>query len=137
MPHTSSVSMLPFLAVLIPAISAVLVALVSFYSKWWRNFFVFFSTLATLVVVVLMYPAIVQEGRVLTYELFNIVSPLNLTFRVDGFSLIVALVSSFVWLAATIFAFSYMEHEKNRGRFYSLFLLTLSGTIGIPLAGDF
>ncbi len=137
MSHTTSVSLLPFLAILIPAIAAVIVALVSLYSAWWRNFCVLLATLATPVIVALMYPAVVQEGRVLTYELFNIVSPLNLTFRVDGFSFIIALVSSFIWLAATIFAFSYMEHEKNRGRFYCLLLLTLTGTIGIPLAGDF
>ncbi|RJX28836.1 MAG: proton-conducting membrane transporter [Dethiobacter sp.] len=137
MPQVSGVSILPLLAVLIPALAAVAVAMVSFYSTWWRNFFVFCATLATLVTVICMYPAVVLRGHIITFELFNVVSPLNLTFRVDGFSLIVALISSFVWLAATIFAFSYMEHEENRGRFYTLFLLTLSGTVGVPLAGDF
>lgn len=137
MPQVSSFSVLPFMAILVPAVGAIVVAVVSFYSTWWRNFCVLCSTLTTLVLVACMYPAVVLEGRVLTYELFQIVSPLNLTFRVDGLSLIVAFISSFVWLAATIFAFSYMEHEKNRGRFYALLLLTLSGTIGVPLAGDF
>ncbi|MDO9536086.1 MAG: proton-conducting transporter membrane subunit [Bacillota bacterium] len=137
MPQVPVVSILPLLAVSIPILAAILVAVVSFYSAWWRNFIAGLATLATLIVVVSMYPAIVIEGRVITYELFQFVSPINLTFRVDGLSLIVASVSCFVWLAATIYAFSYMEHEENRGRFYVLLLLTLSGTVGVPLAGDF
>ena len=133
----SGVSLLPFLAVSIPIASVIPVAIASFYSEQWRNYCVLFSTVATFAVVGLMYPAVDQGGRVLTYELFNVVSPLNLTFRVDGLSFVIALVSCFVWLAATIFAFSYMNKEENQGRFYSLLLLTLGGTIGIPLAGDF
>jgi len=137
MPQNLGVSVLPLVAVLIPLFAAAAVAVISFYSSWWRNFVVFCATLATFVAVIAMYPYIVLQGEVITLELFKVVSPLNLTFRVDGFSFIVALISSFVWLAATIFAFSYMEHEENRGRFYTLWLLTLSGTVGVPLAGDF
>ncbi|MEW5919914.1 MAG: proton-conducting transporter membrane subunit [Bacillota bacterium] len=130
-------SILPLLAVLIPACGAGITALVSFYSAWWRNLTATAVTAATLIVVTAMYPAVVTGGRVLSFQLFNVVSPLNLTFRVDSFSFIVALIASFVWLAATIYALSYMEHEENRGRFFSLLLLTLSGTVGVPLAGDF
>ncbi len=130
-------SILPLLAVLIPAVGAGIVAIISFYSPWWRNFAATVFTGATLFVVMLMYPAVVPGGQVLSFQLFNIVSPLNLTFRVDSFSFIVALIASFVWLAATIFSLSYMEHEQNRGRFFSILLLTLSGTVGVPLAGDF
>ncbi len=137
MPQLIDVSYLPLLAVLIPAVASGLVALVSFYSERWRNFVATLATAAALCVVALMYPEVVTKGQVITFELFKIVSPINLTFRVDGFSLIVALISCFVWLAATIFALSYMTHEENRGRFYSLLLLTMSGTVGVPLAGDF
>ncbi len=130
-------SVLPLLAVLLPACGAGVTALVSFYSAWWRNFTATVVTAATLVAVAAMYPAVVVQGRVLEYQLLNIVSPLNLTFRVDSFSFIVAVIASFVWLAATIYALAYMEHEENRPRFFTLLLLTMSGTIGVPLAGDF
>ncbi len=129
-------SILPLLAVLIPAVGAGIVAIISFYSSWWRNFAATVITGATLFVILSMYP-VVSGGQVISFQLFNIVSPLNLTFRVDSFSFIVALIACFVWLAATIFSLSYMEHEQNRGRFFSILLLTLSGTVGVPLAGDF
>lgn len=137
MPQFIDASYLPLLAVLIPALGAGIVALVSAYSERWRNFFVTLATAATLFVVALMYPEVVTQGNIITYDLSQIVSPLNLTFRVDGFSLIVALISCFVWLAATIFALSYMDHEQNRGRFFTMLMLTMSGTVGVPLAGDF
>lgn len=129
--------MLPLLAVLIPLLSSALVAIVSFYSPWWRNCITTVATALTFLTVALMYPTVVMEGRIITFELLQIVSPLNLSFRVDGFSFLVAVVSSFVWLASTIYALSYMEHEENRGRFFAFLLLTFSGTIGVPLAGDF
>ncbi len=137
MPQAFDVAMLPLLAVLIPIVAAGLVAWVSFYSEKWRNFIATVATAATFLSILAMYPTVVTEGKVITYKLLQIATPLNLTFRVDGFSLIVALVSTFVWLAATIYALSYMDHEENRGRFYTLLLLTFSGTIGVPLAGDF
>lgn len=130
-------STLPLLAVLIPAVGAGIVALISYYSAWWRNFAATAITAATFIVIASMCEPVVGGGKVLSYQLLNIVSPLNLTFRVDSFSLVVALIASFVWLAATIFSLSYMEHEENRGRFFSIMLLTLSGTVGVPLAGDF
>lgn len=89
-------SILPLLAVLIPAVGAGIVAIISFYSPWWRNFAATVLTGATLFVIMLMYPAVVPGGKVLSFELLNIVSPLNLTFRVDSFSFLVALIASFV-----------------------------------------
>lgn len=129
-------SALPLWAVLVPTIFTGLIALSSFYSARWRNFLSVVAALATLVVVLVMYPQVVAH-KVIVYELSMIVSPLGLNFRVDGLSLLVAAISSFVWLAATIFALEYMNHEKNRGRFFTLLILTLAGTVGVPLAGDF
>lgn len=137
MPQMEVNSALPLAAVLVPIIFSGVVALASFYSPWWRNFLSLLATGITLIIIAAMYPSIISGGNVITYELFKIVSPLNLTFRVDSFSLIVALVSAFVWLAATIYSLSYIEHEKNRGRFFTFWMLTLAGTIGVPLAGDF
>ncbi len=137
MPQNLDVSFLPLLTVLIPLVASGLVACVSFYSEKLRDLIALLATAATFLTVLAMYPTVVTGGEVIWYQLLQITTPLNLTFRVDGFSLLVALVTSFVWLAATIYSLSYMDHEQNRGRYYTLLLLTFSGTIGVPLAGDF
>ncbi len=128
------ISGLPLIAVLIPLLAFVMIV---FAGKlpWWRNTWSLIGSTGTLVAVALMYP-LIAAGKIITYELPMIVSPLSLTFRVDGFSFFIALIASFIWLMATIFAIEYMNHEQNQGRFFIFFMLTLAGTIGVPLAGD-
>lgn len=128
------ISGLPLLAVVIPLIAFMMIIFAGSLS-WWRNTWSLIGSAGTLVAVALMYP-LVAAGKIITYELPMIVSPLNLTFRVDGFSFFIALIASFIWFMATIFAIEYMNHEKNQGRFFIFFMLTLAGTIGVPLAGD-
>ncbi len=128
------ISGLPLIAVLIPLLAFVMIV---FAGKlpWWRNTWSLIGSAGTLVAVAFMYP-LIAAGKIITYELPMIVSPLSLTFRVDGFSFFIALIASFIWLMATIFAIEYMNHEQNQGRFFIFFMLTLAGTIGVPLAGD-
>jgi hydrogenase-4 component B len=128
------ISGLPLIAVLIPLL-AFLMIIIAGKLSWWRNTWSLIGSAGTFIAVALMYP-LVAVGKIITYELPLIVSPLNLTFRVDGFSFFIALIASFIWLLATIFALEYMKHENNQGRFFIFFMLTLAGTIGVPLAGD-
>lgn len=57
--------------------------------------------------------------------------------RVDGLSGLFSLFSSLVWLAAGIYMYTYMQHEKGTQSFYVFYLLTLGATQGIFLAGNF
>jgi formate hydrogenlyase subunit 3/multisubunit Na+/H+ antiporter MnhD subunit len=63
--------------------------------------------------------------------------PSGLTFFVDPTSLLIALITAFVWLLAMVFATSYMDGEHSRARFDSFMLLTLAGNIGVLVAGDY
>ena len=128
------ISGLPLIAISIPLFAFIMIIFASKIA-WWRNTWSIIGSAGTLVAVGLMYPFI-KAGVRIVYELPMIVTPLNLTFRVDGFGFLIALVVSFVWLMATIFALEYMNHEKNQGRFFIFFMLTLVGTVGVPLAGD-
>ncbi|MDZ4133840.1 MAG: proton-conducting transporter membrane subunit, partial [Dethiobacteria bacterium] len=127
-------SYLPLIAVLIPLVSFAMIAIGQHHSLW-RNSWSVIGAAGTLFAVALMYPIIATNGA-LVFQVPMIVTPLNLTFRVDGFSFLIAAITSFIWLIATIFALEYMNHEKNQGRFFTFFMLTLAGTVGVPLAGD-
>ena len=128
------VSYLPLIAVAIPLLAFFMIICAQQLS-WWRSCWSIIGSTGTLAAVGLMYP-LLAEGGILIFEIPMIVSPLNLTFRVDGLGFLIALIASFIWLMATIFALEYMKHENSQGRFFTFFMLTLAGTIGVPLAGD-
>ncbi len=125
----------PLWVVVVPLLGALFAGVSGKYSAKLRNFFVVLSCFITLVLTFLMYK-VITEGTPLVYNLKNTITPLGLTFRVDGLSFLVALVSIFVWFAATLYSLEYIKGYKNQGRYYVLLLLTLAGTVGVPLAGD-
>jgi formate hydrogenlyase subunit 3/multisubunit Na+/H+ antiporter MnhD subunit len=60
----------------------------------------------------------------------------GMTFYVDATSFIFALITSLVWLLATIYSTSYMSHEHSRDRFFAFLILTLAVDLGVLLTGD-
>ncbi|MDP3488293.1 MAG: complex I subunit 5 family protein [Bacillota bacterium] len=62
---------------------------------------------------------------------------LLLTYGAAPIGLMLASVTVVVWLAASIFSLSYMNHEHNIPRFYLLFGLSVSGAMATFLAQDF
>ena len=127
-------SFLPLTAVAIPLLAFFMIIFAQ-QLTWWRNSWAVIGSAGALATVGLMYP-LLSDGSILVYRLPMIITPLSLTFRVDGLGFLFALIASFIWLMATIFALEYMNHEKSQGRFFAFFMLTYAGTIGVPLAGD-
>ena len=125
----------PLWVILIPLVSALLL-IPAARIPWLRHTLAIGGSGAALIAVLTMWPAVLQN-KIITCRIALLISPLDLTFRADGFSIMVALITAFVWLAATLYAISYMDHERNRERFFVFLALTFSGTIGVPLAGDF
>ena len=67
---------------------------------------------------------------------FSHICGLGLSFRMDGFRALYFLVTSFAWLASSVFAADYMRRGENRARYAFFQLLTLSGTVGVFLSAD-
>lgn len=62
---------------------------------------------------------------------------MEISFAVDGFRGIYALIAAFMWLVSTWFSFDYMAHYQNNNRYYFFLLLTLGATVGVFLSADF
>jgi len=60
----------------------------------------------------------------------------GLNFRVDLLGALFTLLSSFIWLLATIFSWTYMDYEHDRDRYYFFLTLTLGGCLGVFLMED-
>jgi len=143
MPLTSKVSgiaALPFIVCMVPIIGAVIVGLVGKKEKL-RDAVTVATTFIAFVLVLFMYGPVVKGIHIGEHFYkgieFNIQGILGMGFRVDPVSLMVALVTSFLWFIASIYAISYMSHEHARTRFAIFSLLTLGVDLGVLLASDF
>ena len=128
-------SFLPVWVVLFPLAMTFIIYYVEKDSERLRDSFSVIAAVGTFFSVAAMYPYIVA-GKVLVYELFEIIPGLSITFRVDvlGFSL--AALSSFVWMLVTIYSLDYMSHEHAQNRYYPTLIFVLSACLGVFVAGD-
>ena len=88
------------------------------------------------VVVSLLKP--VLDGQKLVYHLFSILPGVSVTLRADAFSMVFALVASFLWIVTVIYSMGYMRglEEHAQTRFNTCFALALFGAIGCAFADN-
>jgi hydrogenase-4 component B len=125
---------LPLAVVLVPIGGAFLSALIGRLSERYRDFFVLAVTALTFVLSAILFRISWSDLVVSHFTVgFNDVS---LYFRVDKLGAVFNLLSAFVWFLATLFSISYMTHESRRNRYYTFYLLTLGGCLGVFLTAD-
>ena len=90
----------------------------------------------TFLSVMAMVPAIWQGNRIL-YTLSAIAPGISLNFRVDALSLIFGIVSSFLWIFASVYNIGYMRSlgEHAQTRYYACFAIAIFGAQGVSYAG--
>jgi formate hydrogenlyase subunit 3/multisubunit Na+/H+ antiporter MnhD subunit len=131
---TIAKSMIPLLAVFTPLILSMPIYMVGKISEKLRNLLAISTAAASFLLIASLYP-IIAEGTQIEYTA-NILLLEGMRFYVDGTGFIFALITSFVWLLATIYSVGYMTHEHARDRFFSFLILTLAVDLGVLLAGD-
>ncbi len=87
--------------------------------------------------VLAMVPTILS-GQVIRCHIVEIIPGCSLVFRVDGFSMVFALISSFLWILTSFYSIGYMRGLKEHAqtRYYTCFALTLSAALGVALSGS-
>ncbi len=80
----------------------------------------------------------VLGGKTLLFNMFNILPGVSVTLRADAFSMIFALVASFLWILAAFYSMGYMRglQEHAQTRFNACFALSLFGAIGCAFADN-
>lgn len=61
---------------------------------------------------------------------------LGLSLRFDGFRLIYAVLTAFMWAVASIFSSEYLTHHKNCRRYHLFVLITQGAMMGVFLSAD-
>ncbi|HSW56896.1 MAG TPA: monovalent cation/H+ antiporter subunit D family protein [Dehalococcoidales bacterium] len=129
-------SIKPLIAVLIPALAAILNLLFSRQPNI-REFWTIAAAVAMFGVIFSLLPDVLA-GRQPEISLLNIAPGIALALRVDTVGLIFALSASFLWIITSFYSIGYMRtlNEKKQTRYYASFALCLFSTIGFAFSAN-
>jgi multicomponent Na+:H+ antiporter subunit D len=123
-------------AVAAPLIGAVLVMLTGSRPNL-REACSFAAATITFGTVASLAPAVLA-GKRFVLHLFTLLPGVSLTLRADSFSMVFALVASFLWIVTVLYTIGYMRGlgEHAQTRFSVCFALALFGAIGCAFADN-
>ncbi len=129
-------TVLPAIVVLLPIIGALLAYTVGKVFK--EKFSAYLASLTTVIVFLLtaLQYQYISEGKVIEFTLTSSSTLFPIKFYLDSFGFLFAIITSFVWMLATIYSIKYMEKEHAANRFYFFLLLTLTANLGVVLGAD-
>ena len=130
-------SIMPLLAVLVPAVGA---ALIAFTGQRRANLREFWSVAAGVVMFALiasMIPEILAD-RTPQCTLFRLLPGIELAFRVDPFGLLFAAGAALLWILTSCYSIGYMRslEEHAQTRYFCCFALALSATVGVAFSAN-
>ena len=130
-------SVIPLLAVLAPALGAVLIAFTGERRPNLRELWSFVAGLAMLALVASMVPEVLA-GKAPGIVLFHLLPGIELAFRADAFGLLFAIGASVLWLLTSAYSIGYMRslEEHAQTRYFACFALALTATVGVALAAN-
>jgi multicomponent Na+:H+ antiporter subunit D len=80
----------------------------------------------------------VLAGKTFYYQIFKILPGVTVSLRADAFSMIFALIASFLWIAAAFYSMGYMRglDEHAQTRFNTCFAIAIFGAIGVAFSDN-
>lgn len=124
--------MLLIIPVLLPIIGGALEAVLPLSDRRRRSIYVGVITAVNSLVLAYL---IVFCGDIATSDIL-MTEKLSFRLRMDGLSRVFSSLIAFLWPLASLYAFSYMEHERHEQRFFSYYTISYGVTCGIALAGN-
>ncbi|MDP3143044.1 MAG: proton-conducting transporter membrane subunit [Candidatus Omnitrophota bacterium] len=126
------------LFVIIPLFSAFLISLVGrFVKRIWSNLI---SSFACLLLLVFSFYAIGllrnSANQVLVYKIGGWIPPFGISMVMDGLTVFMLVTVNLIAFLVSVYSLSYMEKYTDKAKFYTLFLLMLTGMNGLIVTGD-
>jgi multicomponent Na+:H+ antiporter subunit D len=130
-------SIIPALAVLVPAMGALLIALTGERRANLREFWSVAAGVAMFALAASMAPDVLA-GRTPECVLFRILPGVVVAFRLDAFGLLFAAGASALWVLTSFYSIGYMRslQEHAQTRYFSCFALALCATLGVAFAAN-
>lgn len=121
--------------IFIPVIGAFVCYIVGRRYKKYRDYLVCGITASEFALAVLLLCRYIAGAAVLAASLPGVCG-MGLAFTVDGFRAVYVCIAAFMWLGTSLFSVEYLEHYRNRNRYYLFQLVTLGATAAIFLSAN-
>lgn len=118
--------------ILIPLLAGILVPLLPFRKRCHKEIFL---EGAVILNSILVWYLLLHHSES-TFLLAHFTGDLNISFRVDGMSMVFAGLVSGLWPLATLYAFEYMTKEDHENTFFLFYTITYGVTLGIAFAAN-
>lgn len=125
----------PIIAVLVPVIGAVIIRILDEDKVKERHITALVSVSIVFIAVVSMLPS-VMAGQVIEMRLVELFDGLGIYFKIDALGMVFGLVSSTLWIFATVYSIGYMAHEHEQRNYFVFFVLSCSAAMGVAFAGN-
>ncbi|MBU4372381.1 MAG: monovalent cation/H+ antiporter subunit D family protein [Proteobacteria bacterium] len=129
-------SIIPFYAVMVSLIAALLIMLSSRHANL-REFWTLAASIVKFSLVFLLLPGALA-GRIAEYTFWEISPGIALALKADQFGIFFALIASGLWILTSIYSIGYVRglKEHKQTRYFASFAVCLSATIGIAFAAN-
>ena len=119
-------------AIGLPILGSLLIPLLPFSQR--RRMYLYTEAVVLLTSVIV--GLLLLGGTTKAFEVVHFVNALSISFKIDGMTMVFAGLVAALWPLATLYAFSYMEHEKHEKTFFMFYTMTYGVTLGIAFAAD-
>ena len=124
------------LFVAIPLGGAFIISLLGEIKKRMADSLAVLSTFS-LLVLSLCSMFLVKHSGVIVYKVGGWIPPIGICLVLDGLSTLMLVTVNIVAFLSVLYSVSYMERYTAKPKFYTLFLLMLTGINGVVVTGDF
>lgn len=120
-------SIRPLVAVLLPLFSLLVILVMPRSHRELKRVAHVIGSLATFVVVLSLLPDILAD-KIFGINILSAMEQIDIHLTVDTLGYYYGLVSTFIWLLATVYSTRYVDHKENR--YYSFMAICNSFTVG-------
>ncbi len=123
------------IAVFTPIVGGILLALTKVNN---RKVMLAWAEAVTVITTALVWTLLLNKPEA-SINVFAFVEKIDISFAMDGLSMIFAGMISVLWPLAVLYSFEYMEHESGKGKisektFFAMYIVTYGVTLGIAFA---
>ncbi len=120
--------------IIIPLLAAFIITLLASEKDDWAVILSFVTSIVILILSVFVF--VTGRNQVQTYSMSGWNLPIGIVLVVDALSSFVLVMVSIITFTSLLFSVNYIRHMREDWRYYSLFMLLVTGMNGIIVTGD-